>query len=265
MVHGLGACSVLWVPLLAELSGFTFYAIDLPGHGLTPALDRGLESTELRRTMVTFLSGALDSLELQAPATFIGNSLGSLCSTWLALDRPERVRALVHIGSPAVTAGASAPLGMRIGSVGGLGPALLNLRPPSRRQMEALAGALHDSLRGSPELSDVLVAQDEGPGFKDTLRRLTRSLVRVRGARPEVALTSEKLGELKQPVQLVWGDNDPFGPLDIAYAAWAAIPDAQLEVVPGGHAPWFTSAPAVASPVRSFLHRHAGIRGLPAR
>lgn len=32
----------------------------------------------------------------------MANSLGSLLTSWLALDHPDRVAALVHIGCPAI-------------------------------------------------------------------------------------------------------------------------------------------------------------------
>jgi pimeloyl-ACP methyl ester carboxylesterase len=257
MVHGLGAPSALWAPLLALLADFTVYAVDLPGHGLTPPTRPGPTPQTLRRAMTKFLQGTLDQLPMPAGVPVVGNSLGSLCSTWLGLEDPVRVGALVHVGCPALIAGASAPLPMRLGSVGGIGPLLLKLRRATRAQMQALALSLGDSLRDHPALSDLLVAQDAIPGYKESLRDLSRSLVRIRGARPEPSLTTHQLAEVRQPVQLVWGDHDPFGPLDVARRAAAALPDVRLQIIQGGHAPWLTSADQVAAPVRDFLGESA--------
>lgn len=253
MVHGLGACSALWAPLLGQLGGVKIYAVDLPGHGLTPRGSLGLGPRDLRATMTRFLRGVMDALGFGQPATLVGNSLGSLCANWVALDRPESVSALAHIGCPALIMGASAPLGMRIGAVGGIGPALLKLRRPTRRQMEGLAALLGDTLKSHPDLAELLVAQDAVPGYQDTVRAITRSLVRLRGARPELVLGAGELRQITRPVQLVWGDADPFGPAEIAYATWKALPEARLDLVSGGHAPWLTNAPAVADHLGKFI------------
>ena len=260
MVHGLGAPSALWAPLLSELTGFTVHAVDLPGHGLTPAGDHRLCREALRATATRFLSGVMESLALPRGVPIVANSLGSLWATWLALDEPERVGALVHVGCPALILGASAPLAMRLGSAGGVGPLLLNLRRPTRRQMFALAGLLGDSLHDHPRLADVLVAQDRMPGYKPTLRQLSRALIRVRGARPELALTAPELERVDHPVQLIWGDRDPFGDLNHAYACFAAFRHAALQVVGGGHAPWLSAAPEIGEAARRWLDRHASGR-----
>lgn len=253
MVHGLGASAALWAPLLAELEGFMVHAVDLPGHGLTPRSSHPLDTGSMRGAATRFLREVTESVGMTRPITAVGNSLGSLWLNWLALDHPDDVRVLVHIGCPGLMLGASAPLPMRIGSIGGVGPLLLKLRPATRRQMYGLAALLGDDLRDHPRLADVLVAQDRVPGYQETLGALARALVRVRGARPELAMDARELGRIAQPVRLIWGDRDPLGPLDLAYEAFAALPDADLYVVHAGHAPWLTRPQEIGPQVREFV------------
>lgn len=199
-----------------------------------------------------------DGLGLHGPLVIVASSLGSLWSTWFALDRPERVRALVHIGCPALAPGTSAPAPMRLLSVPHLSRALMALQPPSPRQAERIGTMVGEDLSLTPEIRDLIIATERHAGYGPAFRGLLHALVRLGGARRDVALTSAELARLTQPVQLVWGDHDPFGDLVAAEAFRAALPDAELHVVDGGHAPWLDDAEVIAGHVRRFLtHRAA--------
>jgi pimeloyl-ACP methyl ester carboxylesterase len=99
LVNGIGTPAAMWAPLMARLRGFTLHAVDLPGYGLTDTTPNLAD--DLRVAAVRFLTEILDELGLDQPV-FVGNSLGSLWASWLALDRPDRTSALVHVGCPAV-------------------------------------------------------------------------------------------------------------------------------------------------------------------
>ena len=70
-----------------------------------------------------------------------------------------------------------------------------------------------------------------------------------------MALTAEQLPELRHPVQLLWADDDPFGAVDVGKRAAELIPDAELHVVPGGHAPWVNAPTQVGQLATAFLNR----------
>ena len=54
--------------------------------------------------------------------------------------------------------------------------------------------------------------------------------------------------------QFAWGDQDPFGGLDVARRAVDTLPDARLHIIGGGgHLPWFDDAPGVARLFAAFL------------
>lgn len=98
MVIGGGMVAGLWAPLMAQLGGHTLYAVELPGHGLTPPVQ--YDKDTLRNTGVTYLTQVMDGLGIER-APFVGQSIGGLWSTWLALDRPERVAAISYVSCPA--------------------------------------------------------------------------------------------------------------------------------------------------------------------
>lgn len=249
MVNGVGTPAAMWAPLVAQLRGVTVHAVDLPGFGLSDVADA--EVAGIRERLTGFLLHVLDALELERTAV-IANSLGALATTWLALEHPERVSALVHVGCPALILGTSAPLPMRLLALPGVGAALASLRPPSPAQVTEMGKMVHEHPLPH-ELVDLLVETERLPQFERTFRPMLRQLLQLRGARPEVALTGEQLSAVRQPVALVWGDDDPFGSPAVAEQAAAALPSAELHVVPGGHVPWVHHADDVAPVVMSFL------------
>jgi pimeloyl-ACP methyl ester carboxylesterase len=251
LVNGIGTPAAMWAPVMPHLKGMGLHAVDLPGFGLTQ-LDGSL-TPDVRRKAVAFLVDVLDALQLERPM-FVANSLGSLCTTWLSLDRPDRVAATAHIGCPALVLGTAAPLPMRLLSVSGLGALLERVQPPSPRQVRGLAKMVHEDPL-PPELVELLVATERLPAFTRAFRPALHELLRLRGARPDVALTAEQLASIPHPVLLVWPADDPFGSPDVGQRAADLIPDAELHVVPGGHVPWVRHPQEVGRLVLPFLQR----------
>ncbi len=253
MINGIGTPGAMWAPLMSRLEGFRLHVVDLPGYGLTdpaPGLAR-----DLRRNAVTFLEDVLNGLELDRPP-FVANSLGSLWTHWLALDRPGRVAGMIHVGCPATALGTSAPLPMRLMSLRPLGRLLTRLQPPSPRQVTQLARMVKEHPL-EPELVDLLVATGRLPGFRPTFLATLNALIRLRGSRPSVRLTSEQLARTRQPTLLIWGRRDPFGSPEVGRRLADSLPHAELEMVDAGHAPWLTQADRIAPRAREFLQRVA--------
>lgn len=174
---------------------------------------------------------------------------------WLALDAPGRVAAMVHVGCPATALGTSAPLPMRLLSWPLLGRLMMKLQPPSQKQVEQLSKMVHQYPL-DPELADLLVATERLPGFEHTFLATLNTLVRLRGARPEMALAAGELGRIRQPTQIVWGNDDPMGSTDVARRVAEATPGAELHIVEGGHAPWLTQADRIGALATAFLSHH---------
>ncbi len=92
-VHGITASSRAWLPVAQALAGrATLVAPDLRGRGASRALPEPY-GTE---THVADLVALLDRLEL-ARAVLVGHSLGAYIVSRLAVEYPERVRALVLV------------------------------------------------------------------------------------------------------------------------------------------------------------------------
>lgn len=250
MVIGGGMVGGLWAPLMARLHGFTLYALDPPGHGLTATMEYQTES--LRRKTVEFLTQVLDGLGLEAPP-FVAQSIGGLWTSWLAMDRPERVSSISYVACPAMILGTSAPVALRISTIPWVRSILDRVDPPSERQVTRMTRRAGEDFSHLPELRDLFLAYGRLPETARSLLDLHRSVVRLRGARPETALTATQLAGISQPVQMIWGESDPFGPPTVGERAAQVLPQARLHVVPGGHGPWFNGSHIVAPLIDGFI------------
>lgn len=251
MLNGNGVPAAMWAPLMARLGGVTLHAVDLPGYGLTDNA-QGFAS-HLRVNANQFLTAVLDGLGLDQ-AVIIASSLGSLWASWLAIEHPERVTALAHVGCPAVVLETSAPLPMRLLSVRPLGRLLMKVQPPSPRQVEQLSKMVREHPLPS-EIAQLILATERLDHFNDAFLATLHQLLRLRGGRPGVALTPDQLARVRAPTLLVFAEDDPMGGASVGEHVAAAMVDAELHVVEGGHAPWVHHADQIAPLLSAFLNR----------
>jgi pimeloyl-ACP methyl ester carboxylesterase len=251
MINGIGTPAAMWAPLIARLDGVTVHAVDLPGYGLTDTTHDF--ASDLRVNGVRFLRQALDGLGLDRPI-IVGNSLGSLWASWLAIDQPDRVAALVHVGCPAIVLDTAAPLPMRLLSVRSIGRLMMKLQPPSQRQVEQLSRMVREHPL-PPEIAELILATERLDHFEDAFLAMLSRLVRLRGNRPELALTADQLARIEAPTLLVFAADDPMGAAAVGARVADAMVSARLHIVPGGHAPWLHHAQQVARLVSAFLSR----------
>ncbi|HEX3694154.1 MAG TPA: alpha/beta fold hydrolase [Polyangia bacterium] len=98
LIHGAGASSAIWMMTLARLGRATrAVAIDLPGHGPSPAAEMGSPPPSIAgyRDAV----GALAAGLCLGRSVLIGHSMGALVAIEAALAWPDKVAALVLCGA----------------------------------------------------------------------------------------------------------------------------------------------------------------------
>jgi pimeloyl-ACP methyl ester carboxylesterase len=95
LLHGASGHSATWEPVRPHLGRAEVVAPDLPGRGATPgpALDRV-------SALADWLAGWLADAGIEAPVV-VGHSLGGAIGLQLALDHPDRVRAVALVSSAA--------------------------------------------------------------------------------------------------------------------------------------------------------------------
>src|SRR4051812_38160683 len=99
LIHGSGMSGATWAPVMAHLRDCRSIAIDLPGFGLSDP--QSYSGRSLRAHATAQVTSVLDALQLER-AALVGTSLGGMWALCMAVDAPERVRAVVSIGMPAV-------------------------------------------------------------------------------------------------------------------------------------------------------------------
>ncbi|HEY2904078.1 MAG TPA: alpha/beta fold hydrolase [Polyangia bacterium] len=98
LIHGAGASSAIWMMTLARLGRATrAIAVDLPGHGPSPAADAGAPPPSIAgyRDVVGALAASLGL----GRSVLVGHSMGALVAVEAALAWPDKVAALVLCGA----------------------------------------------------------------------------------------------------------------------------------------------------------------------
>ena len=171
--------------------------------------------------------GLLDALRLDS-AHVVGCSMGGFIAQTMAIESPMRVRTLTSIMS------STGDL-----SVGQPTPAAraLFLRPPIKTRAEVVARAIETArVIGSPgyPTDDTTLAERAGAAYD-------RNFDLLAAARQGLAVIASgdrtaRLRELRVPTLVIHGEDDPLVTVSGGRATAAAIPGAQLEVIPGmGH------------------------------
>jgi pimeloyl-ACP methyl ester carboxylesterase len=211
-------------------------AIDLPGFG------RSERRTELLspRAMGEFLIRVADTFGLENPHV-VGPDVGTAASLFAAALHPGRLRSLV-VGS----GGAAFPLQLE-----GLvkewveAPDLEEYRSADPRQIVAAAlidierYVLADAVR-----EDYLCAY-EGDRFVESMRY-------VRTYPTELAALRDLLPDIRTPVQIIAGRQDPVVPPVNAEFLHERLPNSRLDLLDAGHYTWEDAADDYATLVTSW-------------
>jgi pimeloyl-ACP methyl ester carboxylesterase len=256
LVHGSGMAAATWTPMLAHLRGRRTIAVDLPGFGRSDPLD--YSGRALRAHAVAQLTSLLDALEL-ARVPIVGTSLGAMWALCLALDRPERVSAVAALGVPAVALpGVKGDPFFTAMTTPVVGSVVSRMPPPPttgmvRRTMHGAIGK-ETVARLPDELFEVVRHNMRGPGWQQAMRTHLPLAFKAGRQRMENALTDDELRRIEAPVLFIWSTGDVYGPPSIGERAVAVMPDARLEVIPGGgHAPFLDDPQRCAALVEQLV------------
>jgi pimeloyl-ACP methyl ester carboxylesterase len=252
MLHGSGMSAPTWAPLLAGLTGRRVHAFDLPGFGLSDPYDYAGRS--LRRHGAALVASMLDALELER-ATVAATSFGAMLALYAALAHPERIASVVAFGIPAVAlAGMRGDGYFRAMTTPGLRALVSRVPAPksAKATRRASAGALgrHAAGRLPDAFFELMRATMGMPGWRRAMTSQLNLALRAGRPRPENVLSDDELRAIEVPVRLVLGDADAYGRPEVGERAVALLPDARLDVVSGGHAPFLDHPLLCAEAIR---------------
>jgi pimeloyl-ACP methyl ester carboxylesterase len=252
MLHGSGPGVTGWRNFRGNLATFAEHfrclVLEFPGFGVSDPTDQ--------HPMLT-ASGAvirfLDGLGLQQ-VDVIGNSMGGIVGTQVALAHPDRVRRLVTIGG----------IGRNIFSPSpGEGIKLLMefTEQPSR---EALVRWLHSMVYDPALVTEELIEerwrQATDPDTLASARRMYGRKAMAANAKAMAASDTPPywamLHRLKAKTLITWGRDDRVSPVDMALVPMRTIPDVEVHIFPNcGHWVMIEQKEAWESAVLAFLTR----------
>ena len=225
MVHGSQSWSYTWrfqLPALDE-AGYQAIAVDLPGNGYSQALPTFDYSI---RGMSNFLTAVLNHFGLSS-AVLVASSAGGLPALDLAIRQPERVTGLVLVSTCGVHHQIPWLWRMaRIPLIGELMGILLNEKLVRQNLVEAVYDA------GSITDQDVTAYTKplKRPGTWKANLKIERSWNPV--------FVEENLELIQCPTLVVWGEDDPWHPLEMAHEFTKRIKGAQSKILSRcGHLP----------------------------
>jgi pimeloyl-ACP methyl ester carboxylesterase len=224
--HGNPSHGEDWLPFMER--GGPSIAIDMPGWGRSSRPERFAYSMF---GLSAFLERCLDELGV-AERKLVVHDWGGLALIG-AQRRPRLVEKLVVINSVPLTPGYRWHwIARYIWRRRGIGEVFNRLTTRSGVDL-LMRQARGDRSRMPPEFVDMVWDHwDAGTG--------RAVLALYRHADPDrLAEAGSELGRLTCPALVVWGERDPYLSTDFAQAFADALPDSELDLVPGaGHWPW---------------------------
>jgi 2-hydroxy-6-oxonona-2,4-dienedioate hydrolase len=256
-VHGGPNSGTTWLQLAARVSGLRCLLLDRPGTGLSGALPDPVRPHNLRAYAETLVVDVLDALEVER-AHLVVSSFGGLIALYTAAAHPDRVDRMVQMACPAMAPGGATPPFLRLIMTPVVGR-LIGMLPPTPRAARAILrqighGASLDTGRIPDEFIDWYVALQRHTDTLANESAMIQSAGGPRGFDPALELPADVFARVTAPTYWLWGEDDEFGGRDVAERLAAAMPDAQLEMLPSaGHLPWLDDPDHAAQVVTAHL------------
>jgi|SRR5579884_389789 len=246
LIHGLFDLLETWERLIPLLSPhFKIDAIDLPGFGKSRLPEEWDESLS---GMIEAVVGFLDAKGI-ATTSIVGSSMGGGIALGVAGRHPDRVDRIVLLnpyGFP------STPVAVEVARsriLGRLLPFLLR-KPALKRCAESI---FRRSLHDPALITDALIERVTAPFA--TLRQ-RRDLFRfLRGiSAQEMREIDALLPQIRQPVLILWGENDRWLTIDHAHRLNQRLPNCRLIKIPHcSHLPQIDKPEETAEAISDFI------------
>lgn len=234
LLHGYGESLMAWKGMVGPLARHgRVVALDIPGFG---ASDKPAGPYTLAAQVERL--GDLVDRKISGPVIVVGHSMGGEIAVGLALSRPERVVGLILIASAGIQIGTSGAMD----SVGNATTGLISWF----NSVRTVVLPIHDPswLDEPQDLAEYDVTTD--PAYRASSVAVLDSFD-FRGLRG-------RLGDLRQPTLLIWGENDPLIPLAVGRIMAREIPCATLVIVEDAfHRPQVERPEKVTRAVEAFL------------
>ncbi|WP_182903314.1 alpha/beta fold hydrolase [Microbispora sp. H10830] len=252
LLHGSGPGVTGWRNYRGNLATFAEHfrclVLEFPGFGVSDPTDQH-PMAAANGAVIRFLDG----LGLQQ-VDVIGNSMGGIVGTQVALAHPDRIRRLVTIGGMGRNIFSPSP---------GEGIKLLmefTEEPTRERLIQWLHSMVYDPALVTEELIEERWAPATEPETLAAARRMYGKAAFAAGqkaaAKSDAPPYWAMLHKLKARTLITWGRDDRVSPVDMALLPMRTIPDVEVHVFPNcGHWVMIEQKAAWESVVLAFLTR----------
>jgi len=212
LIHGFGACLGHWRKNIDTLAtaGYQVFALDLLGFGESdkPILDYQLEvwQTQLRE---------FHQANIGKPAIFIGNSIGGLLTLMLLADDPQISKGGVIINAAGGLNHRPEELPFPLGLIMGAFTKLVSSPVTGKfifdriRQKNRIRNTLYQVYRDRKAVTEELVEMLYQPSCDTNAQKVFASVLTA----PPGPSPSTILPRIEQPLLVLWGEADPWTPI----------------------------------------------------
>lgn len=224
LVHGVPESSMLWKHIIPEIAslGFRPIAPDLPGFGQSDRFP--YESTW--ENYVTFINDFMEAIELEKIHLIVHDWGGMIGLRW-ACDNPDKVESLIITDTVLLPGYTWHPLAQKW-RMPGYGEKVMEAMANKESWMAGMKKEIPFVEEG---ILEDFFAIFESAEKRNVILELYRS------ANPQLTEPYLNLAAIKNPVTILWGENDPYISTDFAYKTRdQQFPHAAIHIIPDtGH------------------------------
>ncbi|HVS68646.1 MAG TPA: alpha/beta hydrolase [Mycobacteriales bacterium] len=267
-VHGLGGAAWNWLALAPLLTAeVRVMAVDLAGHGLSPAAGRRTTVGANRRLLDRFIREVAGE-----PVVLVGNSMGGLISILEASAAPDHVRGTVLV-DPALPRPLVSPVDARVAAQFAImalpivGEAALTRRRARQGPAEVIRQGLSMCTVDVDRVPQAVIEagvrtvdrRDNREFPTSDIVRAGRSVVQRISRAPQLR---RAMASVQQPVLLLHGERDRLVPVAAAKQAAKKFPSWRLEVAEDvGHVPMLEAPDWTSTQILDWLRTDAKVLG----
>ena len=165
---------------------------------------------------------------------------------------------MAQMGCPALILDTSAPFFMRLLGVRGINSLIAPVMQPKSidKALDGLRsqGSSQEDIDRMPQATAAAAYHFfQLPTYLETWKTLVSGVATLTGARRKYQLRADQLQHVQQPVQFLWGPNDPFGGIDVAREVTRIMPKAKLHEMHTGHLPFLDKPKESGRVISEFL------------